>query len=268
MAPRPARRDRTRLRHPGAALSGDHARPLRRTRRPRPAPADTADHLRRDPDSLAWFSSLVAHELRNPLSAVKIALQTLERQASLAPKDSTRLRIALREVGTIERVLTDILDWTRPAPLRPEPVDPAALVDAAVALARPELDEQRVQLRLLPLPTCLALWVDPSHAARALAELLRNAALASTAGAAVDVAVRAAGPLTAFEVRDYGPGLGDVDRLRAFEPFFTLRARGIGLGLPLVAQVARAHGGAAELVPAPGGGLVGRLLLPAAARGA
>lgn len=195
---------------------------------------------------------------------MKIALQTLDRHANLAPKDATRLRIALREVGTIERVLTDILDWTRPAPLRPEAIDPADLVDAAVALARPELDEHRVELRLSPLPAGLFLRADVAQAGRALAELLRNAALASATGGVVDVTVRSAGPLAALEVRDHGPGLPDADRSRAFEPFFTLRARGIGLGLPLVAQIARAHGGAAELTPAPGGGLVARLLLPAA----
>lgn len=93
---------------------------------PEPQRADGIDQL----GLLPRFASVIAHELRNPLSAVKIALQTLERHADLPVKDGTRLRIALREVATIDRVLSEVLDWARPAKLEPSDGTVHALCDA------------------------------------------------------------------------------------------------------------------------------------------
>src|SRR4051812_4895715 len=90
---------------------------------------------------LPLFAAVVAHEIRNPLSAVKIALQTVERHGDIEAKDATRLRIALREVATIEKVLTSVLDWARPGELTMMPVEVQALLDDATALIAAELAE-------------------------------------------------------------------------------------------------------------------------------
>src|SRR5580658_6612032 len=111
------------------AASTSERVPGRRRRRLHPAPSDGLEDLR----GLPLFAAVVAHELRNPLSAVKIALQTLERHAALPPKDDTRLRIALREVATIERVLTDVVDWATPAQVRLESVEVREIVDGAIS---------------------------------------------------------------------------------------------------------------------------------------
>lgn len=219
------------------------------------APAEPAVPGLEDSTGLPLFAAAIAHEIRNPLSAVKIALQTVERQSRIPANDATRLRIALREVATIEHVLSDVLDWARPS-------EPAVVDILASAVLRTAAQPYLERLETHPVEASLRLRVDEGRVVAAIAELLRNAVDASPPSSAAVVRTEVRGETLAIVVENQGPPLVVDQCRRAFDPFFTTKARGIGLGLPRARQAARAHGGDVTLEPRDGGGARATLLLP------
>ncbi len=212
---------------------------------------------------LARFASALSHELRNRLSSVKITLQTLERHLSLEEKDARRLAIALGQVGAIDELLTEVLDWARPLPPSIRPVQLSLLVDEALALVQPLLLEKNLRVEPPEGAEALTVLVDPSQGARALADLLRAAAEASAESGLVELSARRSGRTVQLAVQDHGPGLGAEERARAFDPFFTRQPRGLGLGLARARAIARRCQGELDLSSDPTGTLA-TLTLPGA----
>ena len=222
----------------------------------------TASHVQADAalraEDLARFASLVAHEIRNPLSAVKIALQTLERHGTLAQNDLRRTSIALREVLNIELLLNEVLEYARPPSLSLVPADPRPAVEEAVAGVEAEWSSRGVTFsRKLPDrmgPKAL----DPVRVRTAVKILCRQAAVATeeTGGGAVEIAAREIGEGWELSVCDPGRTLSPEVREKAFVAFTPQRARGSGLGLAVVARIAREHRGDVRIDERPGGGNV------------
>lgn len=208
------------------------------------------------------FASVVAHELRNPLSAVKIALQTVGRGEALPDKDATRLDIALREVGTIERVLDLILEWARPSDLLVEDATTGDVLRQISLFATDALDERGVSLEVAADDTSDTLCVDVVRLAFAVSELVRNAAFAAPPEAVVRLQCLREANDVVFVVSDHGSGLASEDIERAFEPFWSKSARGVGLGLTVARDVCNRHGGTLVLAEPPDGGCVARLSVP------
>ena len=209
-------------------------------------------------DDLARFASLVAHEVRNPLSAVKIALQTLERHGTLASNDLRRTSIALREVLNIELLLNEVLEFARPPSLSLVPGDPREPVREAVEGVEAEWSSRGVSFaieipdRLPPFP------LDPVRVRTAVKILCRQAAVATEEAGGGRIEVRVAEVPTGWQltVRDPGRPIPPELREKAFVPFTPNRARGTGLGLAVVARVAREHRGDARFVESDGRGNV------------
>ena len=209
-------------------------------------------------EDVARFASLVAHEVRNPLSAVKIALQTLERHGSLAQNDLRRTSIALREVLNIDLLLSEVLEYARPPSLAIVPADPRTPVEEAVAGVEQEWATRGVTFaRRLP-ERMARMSIDPVRVRTAVKILCRQAAVAADeqGGGAVEVALREVAPGWTLSVTDPGRTLAPELREAAFVPFTPLRARGSGLGLAVVARIAREHGGEARIEERRGGGNV------------
>lgn len=219
------------------------------------AGGEEADAARRA-DDLARFASLVAHEVRNPLSAVKIALQTLERHGTLAAYDLRRTSIALREVLNIELLLNEVLEFARPPSLSLVPGDPRPPVEEAVAGVESEWAARKVAFaRRLPerMPPST---LDPVRVRTLVKILCRQAAAAAedAGGGEVQVAVREIPSGWELTVADPGPTLPPELRQNAFVPFTPQRARGSGLGLAVVGRIALEHRGNAEIEERAGGG--------------
>jgi signal transduction histidine kinase len=209
-------------------------------------------------EDLARFASLVAHEVRNPLSAVKIALQTLERHGTLVQNDLRRTNIALREVLNIELLLNEVLEFARPPSFSLVPGDPRAPIEEAVAGVELEWATRGVTFaRRLPerMPPMV---LDPVRVRTAVKILCRQAAAAAdeVGGGTVEVAAREEGNGWELAVSDPGRTLPAELREHAFVPFTPQRARGSGLGLAVVARIAGEHGGSARLESRSGGGNV------------
>jgi len=209
-------------------------------------------------EDLARFASLVAHEVRNPLSAVKIALQTLERHGTLAQNDLRRTSIALREVLNIELLLNEVLEFARPPSLSLVPGDPRTPVEEAVAGVEAEWSARGVSFaRKLPerMPPAA---LDPLRVRTAVKILCRQAAVAAeeVGGGVVEVGVRELPPGWELSVADSGRTHAANLREKAFVPFMLQRARGSGLGLAVVARIAGEHRGEARIEERSGGGNV------------
>lgn len=204
---------------------------------------------RRRLEGLARAGAGLAHQLRTPLATIKGSCQLLEEGA---PAGGKRLATILEQTERMDRLLTRLLDYARPP--QPEP----RAVELRPALA--ELGERYPQLELA-VPSGLAAWADPDHLEHVLANVVDNAASFSSHGGAVRVAAAVRAGWAEIRVADDGPGPGE-DPEQLFEPYFTSRADGTGLGLPIARALAEANGGSLHLEAGPGGGTVAVLRLP------
>jgi two-component system sensor histidine kinase HydH len=202
--------------------------------------------------SLGQLSAVLAHEIRNPLASLKGNAQLLA--GLLPPGDKPRGKAdrVVEEAIRLEDLTNDLLEFARTGELHAVAVDPAALLrDAAEAHA----GDVRIETAGAP-----ATWtLDPDRMRQVLGNLIDNAV---QAGPPVTASVAAAAGRLLFAVRDSGPGVPAEDQARIFEPFFTKRTRGTGLGLAVVKRVIELHHGTITVADAPGGGAVFRISLP------
>ena len=204
---------------------------------------------------LGRASAVIAHELRNPLAALKGHAQLL---AEDLPEPSRTK--AARVVGGAERLegLTNVLlDFVRDAPIDLGTITPADLVTRALApLPKPQV---RVDLSCAP-PT---LQVDADRTSLALRNLVQNAVQATPEGAEpVEVRIAGGPREVVIEVRDHGSGLAPGAEAQIFEPFMTTRTRGTGLGLSIARRIAEQHRGSLTGETHGEGGALFRLVLP------
>lgn len=206
--------------------------------------------------SLGQMSAVLAHEIRNPLTSLKGHAQLLAR--ALPEGDPTRVKadLVIEEAVRLEHLTRDLLEFARTGAIRREPVDPAALLRDAAASAAP--DRVRVDDRAAP-----ARWaLDPERIRQVLLNLLENAAAA--ADGPVEARVHEQAGRLVYTVRDRGPGLPAADLDRIFEPFYTTRASGTGLGLAVSRRIVELHGGTIAARNVTGGGAELTVELPGA----
>jgi PAS domain S-box-containing protein len=206
------------------------------------------------------------HEIRNPLSTVKMAVATLEGRADLAPAERRSLELAGIELGRLERMLRDVLDFTRPGDfMQCAPQDLHTVLDQALERSAAALREHGAVLEKRYAEGSLPVMVDAERMMQVVTNLVQNAAEASPRGKGrvTLVTERLPGQEAArIEVRDNGPGFSEEDLPRAFDLFFTRRPGGTGLGLPVVRKIVEAHRGRVAIGRAPGGGAAVSVELP------
>jgi signal transduction histidine kinase len=194
---------------------------------------------------LGAVAAELAHEIKNPLGAILGALDLLES----APADEARRwwKIVRDEARRLDRVVTDALALGRDVRAERRAVAPAPLIDEVFAFAREKARAARVELLERGAAGAAAAELDPDLVRHALLNLVLNAIAIQPEGGRVEVAFEERDGSVRFHVRDDGPGIPDELRERVFEPFFTTRATGSGLGLAVAQKVAAAHGGRLDL---------------------
>ncbi|MHC4264019.1 MAG: sensor histidine kinase [Planctomycetota bacterium] len=223
------------------------------TRRLERAESSLADQ--RHLASMGEMSAVMAHEIRNPLAALKGHAQLLaESNASEGARE--QIDYIVTASLRLESLTTDLLDFARASSVVRGEHDPVEVAREASSHLAPGLVEY--QLEHAPRR-----WsIDPTALRRMLSNLIDNAVEASPTGSPVRVDVYTRGGELVVEIADRGPGLPqEVERL--FEPFVTRRTRGTGLGLAIVRRLAELHGGRAEALDRDGGGAVFRVFIPA-----
>lgn len=211
---------------------------------------------------LECLGSKVAHELKNPLSAVKGLVQLLARGAT-DTRSRERLDVIAGEVSRMETILRDYLTFARPlTDLRKEPVDAGAVADDVIAILEARAETAGVALRRTGGPAMV--HADPRRLKQALLNLVSNALEATEREGSVEVAVSGAGSAVTLRVRDTGKGIKPEDLAKLGTPFFTTREGGTGLGVVLARAVIRQHGGELGFESQLGRGTVATVRLPVA----
>jgi len=203
-------------------------------------------------ESLAGLGSMAAgllHEIRNPLASMIMYLDLL-RPLSAAGEGQEILDRAMIEATRLDRFLQDFQIFAGLRPLRREPVDVREVVEEATEGLSPAVGVQLV--RRLGERTVLS--VDRWLLAHAIRNLVVNALQAVGSSGLVELELAREGAEVVLRVTDDGPGVPDGSMERVFDPWFTTKSGGTGLGLTIVQRVAEAHGAALELRNAPGGG--------------
>jgi signal transduction histidine kinase len=190
---------------------------------------------------LGRMAASIAHEIRNPLGAIVNSINVLRRPGASA--DPRLLNIVTEEAARLDGIIHDFLLFARPPARTPLLCDLRSLVDDTVTLFRRdgELTANTTVSVRCDRPVLLV-TTDPKQMRQVLWNLLRNAAEAMPAGGRIDVDVQLAddGMLTLSVIDD---GHGVSDPAAVFEPFYTTRANGTGLGLAVVSRIIRDHGG-------------------------
>jgi signal transduction histidine kinase len=211
--------------------------------------------------SLDCIGSKVAHELKNPLSAVKGLVQLLARGAG-DDRTKERLRVIDGEVTRMEAILRDYLSFSRPLDdLRPEPVEVGGIADDVLAVLEARADAAGVALTRTGGP--VSVTGDPRRLKEALLNLIANALEATPRHGSVEVAVSGGDDGAVILVRDSGKGMGPEDLARVGTPFFTTREGGTGLGVVLARAAIRQHGGDLCFESEVGRGTTATVRLPA-----
>ncbi|WP_437732782.1 ATP-binding protein [Sorangium sp. So ce1335] len=236
---------------------------------------DMAESLERQRAAQFAFLGGVAHDLRNPLSALRLSVHVLDSDNPL-PEPHMRRTMALvgRQIDRLERMVGDLLDASQieacKLDLRVEERDLRDLAQEAVDLYRPVSPEHPIDLALPETPVLVC--CDATRIEQVLNNLLSNALKYSPAGGQVDVAVRADGDGAEIAVRDRGLGIDPAELPHLFEPFQRLKSSagsipGTGLGLAVAKRIVEAHGGRIRVESRPGAGSVFRIELPRSSSG-
>jgi two-component system, NtrC family, sensor histidine kinase HydH len=211
--------------------------------------------------ALGQLSAGLAHELRNPLATIRSSAEMLNRNLPEGNEIAAEMAgFISSEVDRTNSLVTRFLDFARPLSLRKEPTDVTGTIDRAIQQV--ERDDNSVAITreyshdLKPIP------IDSEMMERVLYNLILNAVQASEPGSPVTVRTGHAHPYAEIDVIDRGVGIPKDQTESIFNPFFTTKPAGTGLGLPIVAKIVDEHGGKLTVESEPGKGSTFRVLLP------
>ena len=232
------------------------------------------ERLRERLAALGEMAAGLAHEIRNPLAAMEISAGLLKRRLRDDPEALSLLEEVRSELARVASTVTQSLEFVRPIVLHPERIDPVALLEESLSLARARTAYHGALERCYPVEAPPSLRIDGESLQAALTNLILNAfeALRDRVPSEQRVCVGVAyegerqgsqsGELV-FSVEDNGPGIPDDLRERIFYPFFTTKEHGSGVGLANAQKLVAEHGGRLEVESDSGTGATFRIHLPA-----
>jgi signal transduction histidine kinase len=233
---------------------------------------EAQDEIRRS-ERLAALGQLtagLAHELRNPLGTMKTSAELLARQVSQESEIAREMAgYIASEVDRTNSLITRFLDFARPQNLHLQDGDLSSLLDRVVERLEREKAGTAASVSVIKnySPDIPPVAFDEQLLERALLNLVINAAQASPPGGVVTVKTRrvetSEGPAVEVAIIDRGSGIQPKDLESIFNPFFTTKADGVGLGLAIVSKIVDEHGGRIAVESTPGEGSVFRVYLPA-----
>ena len=217
--------------------------------------------------ALQLLAAGVAHEIGNPLNSLTIHLQLLDRRLRKLPEEqrgqfAEPLAIAQEEIKRLDTIVTQFLRAIRPAPLHRAPHDLNSLIRDAAEFLDPELKSRNILLELDLAPGLPVLDLDQDQLKQAFYNIIKNASEAMKQGGLLKIRTGADGEWINITFSDTGGGMTQETMARVFEPYFTTKKTGSGLGLMITQRIVRAHGGEVVLESDPGRGLRLTIRLP------
>ncbi len=216
-------------------------------------------------ESLKELAYGAGHEINNPLANISARAQTL-----LVDESNPERRRLLAAINTqafrAHEMIADMMLFARPPQLRPASTDLGALVQTVADEFAPQAAAQQVRLVYQPPAGLIMATIDPTRIHEALAALCTNALEALVTGGRLELAVRSAGDGVQISVADTGPGISPEVRQHLFDPFYSGReaGRGLGFGLSKCWRIARLHGGQVDVSCPNAGGATFTITVPAA----
>lgn len=197
--------------------------------------------------ALGKMAAGVAHELRNPLSSIKGLALLLQSHYNKDDGDRETTTILVQEVERLNRSISELLDYARPQKLRKEAVDLRKLVHKAVSLIRIDAETAGIALTTFFEEGLPMVYADEDKLNQVLLNLLLNGIQAIKEGGHLDIRVGATDRKIEIVVIDNGCGISEEDLGRVFDPYFTTKPEGTGLGMAMSAKIIEEHGGEIHL---------------------
>lgn len=205
-------------------------------------------------------ASILAHEIKNPITAINVALRAVSKQ--LGEDDQVVLRDLVDRMKNLESLMRRTLSFARPLDLRPTECEVRTILENSVQTMRPHMESEDVEFEIQVAPDCPSIRVDPQLIEEVLTNLIRNALDAMESGGRIRLEAHAAADRVVIRVDDDGPGIPESVRSTLFKAFTSTKATGTGLGLAIARKVVEAHDGTIDVHDSPLGGARFELSLP------
>ncbi len=209
----------------------------------------------------------VVHEIRNPLTAIRMRLHTLSRCVKGRPEESNHLRIISEEIVYLEQIIQDFLAFSRPK--QPELITAAVseIIDQTVELLEDQVSASAIRILRQDQPHLPAVKVDPDQIKQVLINLIRNALQSVESNGTITISSRTDDSLNGRRtvvifVEDNGPGIDADNAAKIFDPFYSTRDDGTGLGLAICSRIIEQHSGSLRLEFSRPGSTVFAIRLP------
>ncbi len=221
--------------------------------------------------ALGRLGAGVAHEIRTPLTSIKLFLESVESEIEISPEYEEDFGVAMRQIKRIETTINRFLDFAKPQELVFSNVDIRRLLEDVLSVAKPMANKQECSVRAILDDDLKSVRGDKKLLEESFINLLVNSLEAMENGGRLEVTAKMDRCETDGEkvwcvrvdVSDTGQGIAEENISNIFDPFFTTKASGTGLGLSLVHSAIQRHGGTVGVRSVPGSGTVFSILLPA-----
>ncbi|MGP8155103.1 MAG: ATP-binding protein, partial [Smithella sp.] len=214
--------------------------------------------------ALGQLSAGIAHEIRNPLSSIKMSLQILAKRMNPEGNDLKRFKIAEREVDHLEMLVSNILAFAKPVEPKKSPVELSKVLELAIDMAEKGIADKKIEIQT-EFSEVLPVTVDAAMMADAFLNVIRNALEAVAEHGKIIVSLRyfdETHQSVAVEIKDNGSGINEEDMPHIFNPFFTRKNYGTGLGLSLVKKIVDIHQGTIDISSKKNEGTTVLIVLP------
>jgi signal transduction histidine kinase len=214
--------------------------------------------------SLGVLAAGVAHEIRNPLTAIKFRLFSLKKALPVTDAANEDAAMISNEISRLEKIVKDFLRFARPSEPELVAIPAQRVLQEVYDLLQPQLEKNSIEIKLVPGEPA---WVraDTQQIKQVLINLIQNAAESIGQNGQITLRVRREGKrekMVALEVTDTGRGIPPAVQQRLFDPFFTTKEGGTGLGLPIAARIVEKHEGELRYETEPNHGTTFRVVLP------
>ena len=217
--------------------------------------------------ALTLLAAGVAHEIGNPLNSLHIHMQLMERRLRKLPEETRAplresIEIAKEEITRLDSIITQFLRALRPTPLQTRPENINAIVEESVAFLEAEIADRNILVEKELAPGLPLLEVDRGQLKQVFYNVIKNAFQAMKSEGILRIRTGLADDFVAISFADTGGGIPAEHMSSVFQPYFTTKQKGSGLGLMIVRRIVRANGGEIDLVSNEGVGLTLTIRLP------
>lgn len=207
----------------------------------------------RDSENLAHIGQLatsLAHEIRNPLSSVKMNIQILLKNVEFNGNDKRRMEIMSSEISRLEKILAEMLDFAKPLRLYLAPTLINDVIESCLDIMDVKIKEKNISVKKKYSKRIPWIMLDSDKLEQAIINVLLNSVEALLPGGEISILTKketSNGSSIRVEITDNGPGISEGDLLYVFDPFFSNKKKGTGLGLSNAKKIIEAHGGAVSI---------------------